>query len=667
MKKIISISLLVLLCFSMVALFIEVPTVQASTATLTFTTSTSDDDVWDFSSFYSIVHDMTSGSISSNATSFTVGQYLPPGTYVIYRSYVFFDTSAIPDGATIDSAILSVNIQADYSDTDFNVQIQSGAPTYPHDPLAAGDYYYQHYSGDGGSRSTSEISGVGYWNITLSATGEGWISKTGATKLCLRSSNDINSVAPSGNEYVQISEREQGESYVAKLYVEYSVPSRIIAFSSSPEINAEFTVNGTNYNTPSYVDFEDGNTAHITAESAKIYGGEGWFFDRWLINGTTTYYEETIDLTITGDTTIVIYYANIPNLYHFYGPYDEETGYLLDENVTVSAYYATSPYPNYVFEFNGSWAYPPDTNVQFFQFNFTNGKSRQYWVDYSELVTSIYIFKADTTEYTINFLDTTSILKTYPYITIKRYVNGTLYTVEKRKVDVYNSIIANLIYTRTYQITLGNEETTYVFGDFLATAQTTVQLVLRGVDFPKETLFLQKYVRIYGQRDFTTNSIILYYNDTAEATINIDIFIFYANGTNAYAGTITADSFVFEWTNAEDDRTYQVKVYIHHNTYGTLKWNQLLLHGNTEPPFSLAFLGNWGFDSAYLLPAIIIICVAGCFSALNAYVGAILACLTAIILTGIGWIPIPIGALVAAIFFAVLMALIHHKRSVTVY
>ena len=667
MKRFFVFALILLLAFSMVALFMEIPEVKATA--LTFTASTSDGMIFEYDTVYSTARTDTAGIVTDTSNYETVGQKLDVIYYYVRRSFIFFDTSAIPDGAIIDSAVLSLYIYSDGSDTDFNVTVQNGMPTYPHDPLVGGDYYYQHYSGDGGSANTSTIGGAGYWNITLSTTGEGWISKTGTTKLCLRSSEDIDASAPSGDEFIVIYAAEQGASYTAKLYVEYNIigPNYILTVSSNPEINAQFSVNGTSYNTPSYVDVEDGNTAHLIAEEAKIYGGEGWLFDRWLVNGTDTYYTEAIDLTITGDTTFIIYYVEIPDLYHFYGPYDEETGYLLNENVTVSVFYDVSGYPYYMHEFNGSWVYPTSPQALYFRFNFSDNSTREYWVDPSETVLPIYIFKGDVTEYTINFLDTTGILNTYPYVTAKRYVNGTLYTIEKRKVDEYKSVIMNLVYTKTYQIVLGSETTSYVFGDLVMTYQTAIQLVLRGVDFPKETILLYKYVRIYGERDFTANSIILYYNDTAEATANVSIFIFYANGSNAYAGTIEADSFVFEWSNAEDDRTYTVKAYITHETYGSLSWNQLLPHTNTEPPFSLAFLGDWSFESAYLIPAAIIICVAACFSALNAYAGAILACLTAIILTWMGWIPIPAGALVAGTFFAVLMALVYHRRGVLSY
>lgn len=667
LKKLAVILLIFLLSLSVTTLFIQILEVKATT--LTFSTSTSDGYVGQGITEYPYltIRNYATGTVFDSTDDVIIGQNYPySGLYIVYRGFLFFDTSSIPDGATIDSAILSLYVTSDNSTADFNVTVQDGQPTYPHNPLVNGDYYYQHYSGDGGSRNTSSISGTGYWNITLNSDGYDMISLTGATKLCLRSSEDIDASAPTGEELIEVAAAEDGASYIAKLYVEYSLPPSYstLTVSSSPEINAQFSVNGTEYNTPSYVSASDNDIATLIAEEAKIYGGEGWLFDRWLVNGTDTYYDERIDLNITADTTLVIYYVEIPDLYHFYGPYDEETGELLDENVTVTVYYDVGGYPPYSHEFNGSWVYPSSPQAQHFQFNFSDGSTREYWVDPSETVLPIYIFWGDTTTYTINFLDTTGILNTYPYVTIKRYVNGTLYTIEKRKVDEYNSIIANLINTRTYQITLGSESQTYVFGDLTMTSTTSIQLVLRGVDFPKETLLLQKYIRVYGYRNGTSdpNTITIVYEDTKEQTVSVKIEINYANFTNVYTTTLYSDSFVFEWEDAIYGETYQVTVTITHETYGTLTWKQTFAQGFSEAPFSLAFLGDWTFDSSMLLPALIILLVAGSFSALNAYVGAILMSITAGVLAWWGWIPIPAGLIIAAFVLSVLMALEAKKR-----
>jgi len=154
---------------------------------------------------------------------FTVGQLegVPAGTYAVYRGFLFFDTSVILQEANITSATLSIKLETDASSTDFNITIQNGQPTYPHDPLVVGDYYYGHYGGNGGNISTSGMSTDTYYNISMTTIGRGWVTKEGWTKLCLRSSRDINSLTPTGAEDVNIYAAESGEGNSPKLYVTY--------------------------------------------------------------------------------------------------------------------------------------------------------------------------------------------------------------------------------------------------------------------------------------------------------------------------------------------------------------------------------------------------------------------------------------------------------------
>ncbi len=562
---------------------VPLPTVKAETTT-SFTSTTSDGEIMNTDLDYITSHDASSGyQVTDSETFFDVGQSYSAGYYPIYRSVVFFDTSSIPDTANITSVILSVYISDDTSTEDFNVTILKGTFGRPHNPLELGDYKLNWYNpGDNyGSRNTSEIGGVGYWNITATKLGGAsgiLINDAGLTDITLVSSKDVAAESPSYTpEFIEIYARENGEAYAPKLYVTYTIPA-------------------------------------------------------------------------------VSYYN-----YNFYGPFDEETGLALNENVTVGIY-STEGIAFAQFSFNGSYSYSISTFIQFFQFTFSDNSTREYWIDPSEnSYTDIYIFKADSTSYVINFLDTAGYLQTYPYVTAKRYINGTLYTVEKRKVDSYGSIMMNLIAGRTYQLSLGNAANTYVFGDLTMTGITAVQLVLRAVDFPQQTLLTQKYVRVYAYRNASTITII--FADTQSNTESVDIAIYLTDFTSVYNTTQTAQSFTVTWTNASSTVTYQVTVTIHHLTYGDLTFKQILaktLAGS--PPFSLAFLGQWAFDSTFLIPAIIILFTAGCFSALNAEVGAILACIAAIALTWMGWIPIPAGSLVVASTLAILLALVVHKR-----
>jgi len=185
----------------------------------TFFSDTADGCMKRSETTYTPTHDGASGSI---VDPIYVGQwYSSPNYYEIDRGMVFFDTSAISSSCTILNATLSLYVSANWSVTDFNVTIQNGQPNYPHKPLLPSDYYYNYYSGDGGNRNTTEITGLGYWNITFSSTGNSWITKGGWTKLCLKSNRDITPTAPTGEERVVFKSRESGEAYAPTLYVWY--------------------------------------------------------------------------------------------------------------------------------------------------------------------------------------------------------------------------------------------------------------------------------------------------------------------------------------------------------------------------------------------------------------------------------------------------------------
>ena len=192
--------------------------------TETFYSATSDGDLRRSATSYSTVRDYSTGTLSISATIFTLGQYLTGGNYLIYRGFVFFDTSNLPDDATIVNATLSLYKYGDQSDNDFDIVVQNGQPTYPREPLVAGDYNRTYYLDNGGSLDTTAFTS-GYNDITLDENArENWIRKDNTTKLCLRSSNDIDNIAPTGKEYVYIRSSESGSGFQPRLTVTWTTP-----------------------------------------------------------------------------------------------------------------------------------------------------------------------------------------------------------------------------------------------------------------------------------------------------------------------------------------------------------------------------------------------------------------------------------------------------------
>lgn len=170
-----------------------------------------------------------------STNTLVIGQRNVSPSYLIHRSYLFFNTSSLTNNCIITSATLSIFGEVDKSDVDFNIVIQNGQPTYPSSPVVDSDYNYSYYqySSNGGQISTVDFNIGGFnTNIPLNGNGILWINKTGVTKFCLRSSKDIDGTAPSANtsEYVEFWGQQKGGNYIPYLTISYTaipaVPSK---------------------------------------------------------------------------------------------------------------------------------------------------------------------------------------------------------------------------------------------------------------------------------------------------------------------------------------------------------------------------------------------------------------------------------------------------------
>ncbi|MHA2219480.1 MAG: hypothetical protein ACXACY_26520, partial [Candidatus Hodarchaeales archaeon] len=81
-----------------------------------------------------------------------------------------------------------------------------------------------------------------------------------------------------------------------------------IYVSSNPEVNSDYTLNGTEYQTPNVPSVTPNTIAQFYTDNLTSFEGNGYLFDYWLVNGTTEYSSQTVNLNITYTTTLVIYY-----------------------------------------------------------------------------------------------------------------------------------------------------------------------------------------------------------------------------------------------------------------------------------------------------------------------------------------------------------------------
>ena len=217
--------------------------------TLTVYSTASDGYIYKSDTDYTRAQTATTGTVDYIGQFITIGQKKMaglPATYYVYRGFVFFDTSTLPSNAFLDSATLSFYKKDDYSTTDFSITVQNGQPVYPHNPLQSSDYNRNYYAGNGGTYNTSGLHN-GYNNISL--TQLGWITKGGTTKLCLRSSRDINGNTPTGNEYVNVYANEKGSGYQPKLVIHYRNQSKIKNTGSTLGIKGYLLIQIQYYNT----------------------------------------------------------------------------------------------------------------------------------------------------------------------------------------------------------------------------------------------------------------------------------------------------------------------------------------------------------------------------------------------------------------------------------
>lgn len=224
-------TLLILLCLFLslfVVCFFATPVQAETTNIVTVECGTNDGYIWDQNIVYATLHDQATGSyVVDTSTQLVVGQRYYDSTYRIFRGFIYFDTSFIPDDATIDNATLSLNVSS-VPTSDWNLTIQNGQPTYPHTPIASGDYYYGYYSGNGGNISTSEMSVNTRFNITLEATGLDWLDLDGTTKLALLSDADLNETAPTTEDMLILYSTEYGTESAPKLYIGYTIESNYV-------------------------------------------------------------------------------------------------------------------------------------------------------------------------------------------------------------------------------------------------------------------------------------------------------------------------------------------------------------------------------------------------------------------------------------------------------
>jgi RHS repeat-associated protein len=211
-----------------------------------------------YPSSWQVQHADTTGSSANHTDSITWAfsqAYMSSTGYLgIGRVFLPFDTSGIPDTATIDSATLYVYPQDkrdDFNDAYAYLNVYQGFQASPasvssSDVDDCGDAVTNPTSGS----SNADITGIAtttYLPFALNSTALGWISKTGYTKLCLREGHDSTDNEPVNNAGVWLysgigiyTSEASGASHDPYLDIAYTMPS---AQSSSTLLEVDGAVN----------------------------------------------------------------------------------------------------------------------------------------------------------------------------------------------------------------------------------------------------------------------------------------------------------------------------------------------------------------------------------------------------------------------------------------
>jgi hypothetical protein len=551
---------------------------SSTTITRTFSSLAEDGYIEANNATYSTAWNAMNGNgISSTSTDIYCGQmhgYFGVNFWIL-PSFLYFDTSLVPIGATVTNATLSLNIFSSAPALNFNVTVQSGEPNFPHKPMILSDYFHGLYFGNGGQRSTSTISGSGYWNITLNTQGKTMIEPSGITKLCLRSDKDISETPPLYTaEFIKFYSYEEGQDYSPRLYVTYTT----------------------------------------SGYSVFLHGA---------------FSEEGVR-----DGAINVTYNNLVN-----------------SSVT--------------FSLNGDLTISSEATTGILHFAVTSDVSRTYYIN--QRSEDIYVFKPEgqlVTDY-FTIYDLVGVHNGYLESLIN--VNGT-----KRVVECWKILQGTMPFVfqvgSAYTMELICDEGTYIYGDYIATGTSqSYPLTVTNAMFPPRIVSTYKYVRIYASRTFGDHNIgeiAVHYQDLLNETESVSMRLSYLNGSVVASFTQTGSNWTYIFSNVANNVDYIFDATVSHYQIGTMQWRQLLYHqfAGTQSPFSLDFFGTWPIISSYIVPLFLILLLAGTFSTLNRELAAFVAVVAAIFFSAMQWLPLPAGALVAAVSFVILLALLHGKK-----
>lgn len=673
---------------------------------------------------YGIAHDALTGIVDSGNSYMAGGQlyteFMEP-QYDIYRSCLFFDTSSIPATAGIINATLSLYIEEIHSDSIYNIIIQH-SNSYPHDPIEENDYYYGFYGTNiAGQRSISE-AGLGFWNITLNLYGIYSITRAGETRFLIRSSNDLNSIAPFGAEYLVFSSRDRGEAFAPKLYVTYSVlttttttESTIISSTSeTTSVSTSTTMETSTGETTSTIESTimststsettttDTSTIETTSEyttsneSTTLTTSTAFTTTSTLTSTTSTsiltttsttdttsqtstitqtsctlsYSTSTTAFTSTAVTTSTITGKGAVH-YIIHGPYYEsgavanaDVALILTQKYNVTLYFDLDG-TDVVADTIDVYLDQPATYLAWNISDVAN-YTRFYYFQPEDVFDEVWVFVPEPSApvYPYTFVPTDYAGMTNPFLETSINVNGQIRVVERKKVDI-NQVTFLMVQWHRYDLTWRCDQGSYTQAFSAENTFTTSLVVLAGA-FPISTS--SSPVALATRLNET--SIRITYADGSESTYWLFLNITHKVGTSYvldYEINTTGFSYSLTWTLADETTDYIVHI-VSYASNKIFSWTYpcIITQINANPFDGLLdFIGDWqGFNAAQIPAAFIIMLFLGIGSFRSAGVCCLLSWIVMVIFVIMGWYAATVPTMGFACATSILIWLAEGKETV---
>ncbi len=283
-----------------------------SPTTVTFVPAAGDGSIFkDNSSNWDTAHDATSGvTATAVATTLNVNSGKAGTKFKIERAFLPFDTSSIPDNATITDVKLKVfvdsKLNSDNDGDDWVSVVQGSQPSTSTLTTADFDLAGTINSPTEGidSSERKDITNVTtgqYLVFNMNATGQGWVSKTASTKLALREGHDVidSAYAGSSSTYNQLTLRAGEYSDTSSdpiLEVTYTTPPSpvVVTYAYNQDGQRVKLANGS---TTTYYPSSNYNTDGTTPMKHIFAGGIMVATVKGTGASATTYYDHTDHLT----------------------------------------------------------------------------------------------------------------------------------------------------------------------------------------------------------------------------------------------------------------------------------------------------------------------------------------------------------------------------------